>query len=203
MDGWLQSFINYLPEDNLYLPVLLAIAFVEGLPILALVVPGSTLAVFAGFLVIHGKGSLSMLMLVHMAGALSGDLFSFWLGHSYGSRLLRLKSFQKRQAWIKTARRFFLEHGGKSIFFARFLGPIRGITPFVAGMSGMSGRAFSGYALISAVLWGISYPALGFLGGSSWQQAQGLTARFGLLILLLLVITLLRYALRRYFRNAK
>lgn len=200
MEGWLQGFINYLPGDNLYLLVLLVVAFTEALPIFALVVPGSTLAVFAGFLVIHGKGSLILLMLVHMTGALLGDLFSFWMGHSYGSRLLRLKSFQKRQDWIKTARRFFHEHGGKSIFFARFLGPIRGITPFVAGLSGMPGRAFSGYALISAILWGISYPALGYLGGSSWQQAQSLTTRFGLLILLLLVITILRYVLRRTFK---
>jgi undecaprenyl-diphosphatase len=173
------------------------IAFTESLPMLGLLMPGSTLVVLAGFLVFQGKGSLPELMLASTAGALLGDLFSYWLGTHFGGRLLVSRSFQKHHKLIKQAERFFISHGGKSILFARFLGPIRGITPFIAGLSSMPGRPFCRYSLISAILWGLVYPGLGFLGGASWQQAQSLTTRFGLLVALLLLVTIAHFWLRR------
>lgn len=201
MENWLQQFLQMLPVGSLYLLLLCLIAFVEALPVFNLVVPGSTIAVFAGYLVLHGKGSLLVLILVHMAGSFLGDLASFWLGFYFGSRLLKLRSFQKRQRLFQLSERFFLDHGGKSIFFARFIGPLRGFTPFIAGLSDMPRRSFIGYALFSAVLWGIAYPGLGFLGGSSWQQAQSMTTRFGIIVMALLVVTLLQHFMRRYIKR--
>ena len=201
MEYWLQHFIGFLPEGTTYLLALFLVAFCESLPMIGLLIPGSTLIVFAGFLVLHGKCSFILLSTVTITGALLGDLFSFWLGFYYGSKLLRLRSFQKHHRLVKRSELFFVDHGGKSIFFARFLGPIRGIIPFIAGLSSLPGRPFCFYALISAISWGICYPGVGYLGGSSWQQAQSLSAKFGLVILGLLLITLLNYWIRRNFRK--
>jgi len=201
MENWLQQFIGLLPDGGSYLLLLFLVAFAESLPLVGLIVPGSTLIVFAGFLASHGKCSFLLLGVMTATGALLGDLFSFWLGYYYGTKLLRLRSFQKHHQLVKRSERFFVDHGGKSIFFARFLGPIRGITPFIAGLSGMPGRSFSLYALISAVLWGICYPGLGYLGGSSWQNAQSLSAKFGLVMILILVATMLHYWIRRNFKK--
>jgi undecaprenyl-diphosphatase len=197
MESWLQQSIEWLPGGAIYLLLLFLIAFLESLPMIGLLMPGSTLVVLAGFLVVHGKGSLLPLMFVTACGALLGDLLSYWLGNHLGERLLALRSFQKHRKLVTQSERFFYNHGGKSIFFARFLGPIRGITPFIAGLSRMSARPFGVYAVISAILWGICYPGLGYLGGASWQQAQSLSARFGLVILAALVVTVLHYCLKR------
>ena len=197
MEPWLQKIIAWLPGEVWYLAVTALVTFAESLPIIGLLVPGSTLIVFAGLLAFHGKSTLLGLMIVAMAGAFLGDLLSFRLGTRYGSILLRMGIFQSRRRLVKQAETFFVLHGGKSIFFARFLGPIRGITPFIAGLSGMPAGSFRIYTLISALLWGISYPALGYLGGSSWQHAQSLTARFGLVIVILLIATLLHYWIKK------
>lgn len=202
MELWLQKIISILPDGNVYLFLLFIFAFAEALPIFGLIVPGSTLAVFAGFLVIQGKCALSSLILIHISGALAGDLLSFWLGYYYGSNWLKLRSFQRYRQLVIRSEEFFLNHGGKSIFFARFLGPIRGITPFIAGLSGMPGRLFSGYALVSAALWGISYPGLGYLGGKSWQQAQSLSSRFGLLIIVAFAGTILHHWIRKNIKKS-
>ncbi|MFK5926711.1 MAG: DedA family protein [Desulfuromusa sp.] len=201
MESWLQQFIGFLPDGIIYLLVLFLVAFSESLPVIGLLVPGSTLVVFAGFLVLHGKCSFISLALVTTGGALVGDLLSFWLGFYYGSKLLKLRNFQKHHNLVKRSQQFFVDHGGKSIFFARFLGPIRGITPFIAGLSGLPGRPFCSYALISAILWGICYPGLGYLGGSSWQHAQSLSAKFGLIIVVILLATLLHYWIRSNFKK--
>ncbi len=202
MEAWLQEFIHLLPEGISYYLLLFLIALSESLPIVGLLMPGSTLVVLAGFLAFNSKGLFLPLMLSTTAGALLGDLLSFWLGNRFGSRMLTMKSFQKHHQLIQQSERFFCTHGGESIFFARFLGPIRGITPFIAGLSNMPGRALSIYALISAILWGISYLGIGYLGGASWQQAQSLSTRFGLLILLALTVTLIHYWLRRSLKSS-
>lgn len=197
MESWLQQLLECLPEGYTYLALLLFVAFFESLPIIGLLMPGSTLVVFAGFLTVHGKGSLPLLMAVCTIGALIGDLVSYWMGGRMGPQLLSKKSFLKRKNLIIQAEIFFAQHGGKSLFFARFLGPFRGITPFVAGGARMTPYPFFNYTLISSVLWGISYPGIGFLGAASWEYAQDLTTRFGLLIGLALIVTILHALLRR------
>jgi len=190
METWLQQLIEWLPEGGLYLVLLLFIAFFESLPIIGLLVPGSTLVVLAGFLTVHGKGSLPLVIIFCTVGALVGDLVSYWTGARMGKHLLGRKSFRKRKKLITRSQNFFVEHGGKSLFFARFLGPLRGITPFIAGGARMEPGPVINYTLISAVLWGISYPGIGYLGGASWEYTQDLTTRFGLLIGLALIIAI-------------
>lgn len=197
METWLQQLIELLPEGGGYYLILLLIAFAESLPMVGLLVPGSTLIVLAGFLIFHGKGLFLLILLSTTIGALLGDLLSYWLGMRFGSKMLTLRSFRKHHRLFRQSEQFFCTHGGKSLFFARFLGPIRGITPFIAGLSKMPGRQLCFYTTISAILWGISYPGLGYLGGASWQHAQSLSTRFGLLILLALAVTIIHYWLRR------
>ncbi len=197
MAAWLQQLIQMLPQGFSYYLLLFLIAFCESLPMLGLLMPGSTLIVLAGFLIYHGKGYFLPIMFCTTIGALLGDLLSYWLGNRYGSKILQMRSFRKHRLLVKQSEQFFCAHGGKSIFFARFLGPIRGITPFIAGLSSMPARPFACYALISAILWGITYPGLGYLGGASWQQAESFSTRFGLLILLALAATIIHYRLRR------
>ena len=177
--------------------LLLFITFFESLPIIGLLMPGSTLVVLAGFLTVHDKGSLPLVIISCTLGALLGDLVSYWAGARMGERLMRKKSFRKRRALIKRAQSFFTEHGGKSLFFARFLGPLRGITPFIAGGARMEPRQAIHYTLISAVLWGLAYPGVGYLGGASWAYAQDLSTRLGLLIGLALIVAVSHALLMR------
>ena len=41
-----------------------------------------------------------------------------------------------------------------------------------------------GWAVISGLLWGVAYPGIGYLGGSSWELARDLSGGFGFVILL-------------------
>src|SRR3546814_7581753 len=45
--------------------------------------------------------------------------------------------FQKHPELVGNGRRFFLKHGPYSILLARFLGPLRAVTPSLAAASGM------------------------------------------------------------------
>ncbi len=209
MELWLQDIFNLLPGGMFFIVAVLVIAFLEALVGIGLIMPGSVLTVFSGWLAFQGKASIVAIMAAAGVGAMLGDLLSYWLGARFGVHLWQWSLLKKRQDLLHLTELFFFEHGGKSIFFGRFLGPIRGLVPFVAGASHMRPALFSLYATVSGVLWGISYPGLGFLGGTSWQRAETLAGRLGLLMALALVVVLLVAWLRHKLlpaqavRNAK
>ena len=200
MEDLIQQIVLYLPEGSRYYLIIFLVAFAESLPFTGLIVPGSTIIVLSGFLVVSDKGDLGLLMLMATLGALMGDLLGLWLGKRYGSMIAQTRLLKRRRKLVRYSQKFFVAHGGKSLFFARFLGPIRGIVPFVAGLSQIQTRAACIYIVISAVLWGISYPAIGYLGGSSLQQAQTLGARFGIAVFVLLLMVIVHYQVKKLFK---
>jgi undecaprenyl-diphosphatase len=200
MEYWMQQLIAILPDGAVYFTLIALVAFLESIPLLGLAMPGSTLIVLAGFLAAQGKGDMTNLILFSASGAFLGDFVSYWLGGRLGKRLLITPWLLKRQQKLQEAEAFFVEHGGKSLFYARFLGPIRGTIPFLAGMARMRAAFFCRTSLLNAILWGIAYPGLGYLGGESWQRAGDLTSRLGLIILLAFAASLFHIWLKRKTR---
>ena len=188
MEQWLLESFDWLPTGGIYYALIGAISFFESLAVIGILCPGSVLIVFAGFLAAHGKGNFSMLVAVAACGSLAGDLLSYLLGARYGSTLINLRLMHKRKVLMRNAQIFFLEHGGKSVFFGRFIGFLRPFIPFVAGTARMRPGIFFFYALVSAILWGIAYPGLGYFFAASWKMVQVWTGRFSLLLTILLIL---------------
>jgi undecaprenyl-diphosphatase len=201
METWLQQFFELLPSGANYYFLIGLIAFGESLVAVGLLLPGSTLCVFAGFLALHGKGDILTLVIVAAIGSFLGDFLSYLLGARFGGSLLKTRLLARRLDMVRHAEIFFAEHGGKSVFFGRFFGPIRGFIPFVAGGAGMRPGAFLAYAFISAILWGLAYPGVGYLAGVSWQNVQRWTGRFSIIIALLLAATITFVWLRKRYLN--
>ncbi len=200
MEAWLQNLFELIPTGATYYAAIGIVAFLESLVAAGVIIPGSSLILFAGFLALHGRGEILLIIPIAMLGAFLGDLVSFWLGARFGERLLWTKLFQKRKKFLHQAEQFFIVHGGKSVFFGRFFGPVRGFIPFVAGCAQMSPRAFTLYAFISAVLWGFAYPGLGYLAGYSWANVETWASRLTLLITFFLIIFIFIFILRRRLR---
>ncbi|MBW6511749.1 MAG: DedA family protein [Desulfuromonadaceae bacterium] len=200
MAEWLQQLFSLLPESGLYVLLIGLIAFCESLVGIGLIVPGSTLTVFAGFLALHGKGDIGSIMCVAALGSFCGDVVSYWLGARFGPYLVTSRLLRSRTTLYRKTELFFLEHGGKSIFFGRFIGPIRGFTPFVAGGARMRPGSFLAWTAVSVVLWGLAYPGLGYAAGASWKNVQDWTGRLTIFIGMAVVITVLWIWGRRKIR---
>lgn len=198
METWLRDIFAWLPTGAPYYSIIGLIALFESLAVVGIFVPGSVLIVFAGFLAAHGQGELLPLIIVCALGSLGGDLFSYYLGARLGGSLRQRPLFLKRQALLQKAQLFFAAHGGKSVFAGRFVGFLRPFIPFVAGSAHMPPLAFSLWALVSAILWGIAYPGLGYLFAASWQLVEVWTGRFSLLILVLVLLFIANALFWRY-----
>ena len=198
MEDWLRDIFAWLPDGWRYSLLVGVVAYLESLPVLGLLVPGSTLILFAGFLALHGKGTIASVMVISTLGAILGDLSSYAIGARAGDALLQSRLLRQRIELVRKAELFFAAHGGKSVLFARFVGPVRGFVPFIAGCARMRPAPLACYVLFSGVLWGLAYPGLGYLAGASWQRVELWSGRFSLLIVAVVAATVLGIWGRRF-----
>jgi membrane protein DedA with SNARE-associated domain/membrane-associated phospholipid phosphatase len=159
----------------------------ESLALVGLVVPGTVIMFGFGALVAAGSLGLAPVLLLAAAGAVAGDGISYWLGRHYRDGLRRVWPFRRYPEMLKRGELFFRRHGGKSILFGRFVGPVRPVIPVVAGMLGMSPISFGVVNVLSAMGWAVAYLLPGVLFGTSLALAGTVSSRLAVLALILLV----------------
>ncbi len=164
------------------------IAFSESFAFVGLFVPGAVFAVTAGFLAARGLFDFQALALAGAAGAILADLASYYLARIYGSRITGGKLYIKYQPYLERGNRFIEKHGGKSVFLGRFVGFIRPVVPFLAGLLSMNPLKFAIYAAVSGILWAYTYIGAGYLFGESWKVVEAWTGKLSILFLLIIFI---------------
>lgn len=165
--------------------VVFFVAFSESLALVGLFMPGAVLMFAIGALI--GGGSLSFWPTAAWAaaGAIAGDGVSFWLGRRYHQQLKVMWPFRTHPRLVGRATDFFYRHGGKSILFGRFIGPIRPVIPAVAGMLDMPTGRFVLTNVISALLWAPAYLLPGMVFGASVGLAAEVATRLAILVVVL------------------
>lgn len=95
------------------------------------------------------------------AGSIVGNIAGFWIGREGGYRLLLYYGHYIRltEGKIKVGQYLFLRHGGKIIFFARFVAVLRVFAPILAGANRMSWSRFLQFNAAGAVIWATLYGA--------------------------------------------
>jgi membrane protein DedA with SNARE-associated domain len=152
-----------------YLAVFAVIA-IESLGIPA---PGETMlvtaAVYAG--ATHNL-EIAGVIGAAIAGAVIGDNIGYAVGRRGGYRLL-LKHGPKiriRERHIKVARYMFDRHGGKVVFFGRFVAILRTYAAFLAGVGHMEWRRFLAYNAAGGIVWALIFGLAGFYGQKAFER---------------------------------
>jgi undecaprenyl-diphosphatase len=187
MTETLTTLIDWLSQHPQWIAAAIGItAFIEALAMIGVVIPG--VAVLYGGAALAGSLGLSLwdCLLAAMVGAVIGDGLSFLLGRYAHQPLLRRWPFRQHPAWLHRGQAFIERHGAASIVIGRFVGPIRPVLPFVAGMLQLSPRRFVTINIAAAALWSPAYILPGYLFGHIGRVGLEQTANSGLLNLLLL-----------------
>ncbi len=178
--------------------------FLESSAFLGVLVPGETVVVLAGFLASHGYLELGYCMIVIALGAILGDSTGYALGKAFGrdyfSRHERLFLFRREH--LQKVEGYFARHGGKTVFWARFVHLLRALTPFTAGMSAMPYGRFALFNVAGAIIWTVCFISLGYFFGQSWQFVEKWAGRAGVFALfMILVIALFVYLYEKLSEN--
>ncbi len=145
---------------------------------LGFIAPGEFTIILGG--VLAGEGTLSIQLLIGIVwvSIVIGDSIGFFIGHRYGRNLLvrhgpKIRLSEERLQQVEA---YFQRHGGKTIFFGRWVGFVRPLMPFTAGSSGMPYRRFLPYDVLSAGLFGTTFTVLGYI---FWRNINTVTAVAG------------------------
>ena len=161
IDGWLESY-GYL--------VVFVLVMLEsiGLP-----VPGETAligaALYAGS---TGKLEIWGVIAVAIAGAIIGDNIGFSIGRYGGARLL-LRHGHKiglHEGRLKIGIWLFRRHGGKVVFWGRFVSILRTYAAFLAGANQMAWGRFLVFNAAGAVVWATAFGVAYYVFGSALQK---------------------------------
>jgi membrane protein DedA with SNARE-associated domain len=123
-------------------------------------VPGETMlitaAVFAGT---TGQLNVADVVLAAIFGAIAGDNAGFLIGRTVGFRWLvrhrsRLRLTTRR---LKLGQYLFLRHGGKVVFFGRFVAILRVLAALLAGLNCMTWGRFLLFNALGAIVWAGAY----------------------------------------------
>lgn len=202
MSGLIGAVMQWAGEHAYLAGLIVAlIACAESLAFVGLVVPGAVMMLGAGALVGAGVLGFWSTLVWAVAGAVLGDGVSYWLGHRYRDRLRGLWPLRRHPEWVSRGEEFIHRHGGKSILFGRFAGPVRPIVPVVAGMLGMRPSTFYTMNVVSALAWAPAHLLPGMAFGASLALAGEVAARLAaLLALLVAMMWLVVWITRRLFQ---
>ena len=161
VDGWLSSY-GYL--------VVFLLVMIEsiGVP-----VPGETAligaALYAGS---TGKLEIEWVIAVAIAGAIIGDNIGYSLGRYGGARVL-LKHGHKihlHEGRLKIGIWLFRRHGGKVVFWGRFISILRTYAAFLAGTNQMPWGRFLVFNAAGAVVWATLFGVAYYVFGSALEK---------------------------------
>jgi len=142
--------------------VVFTLAMSESLAVVGLFIPGFVVMGIVGGLISAEVLELVPTLLWAIAGAVVGDGVSYYIGHYFKEQLPHVWPFRRFPQWLERGKKFFIDHGGKSIVIGRFVGPVRPFIPVVAGMMNMKPRNFLVANVLSAIIWAPVYMLPGF-----------------------------------------
>ena len=176
----IKPVIDYLHQHpHTAFIVAFLVAFLESLPVIGTVIPGSitmtAMGTMIGSTVLPAYTTFGWAIL----GALCGDTVSYLIGYRYYATLRNVWPLKKYPKLFSYGEAFFKKHGGKSILIGRFVGPMRSAIPLVAGILQMGKTRFFSSAFPSAVLWALAYMLPGVLiGAISQEMPHGKSTEF-------------------------
>ncbi|MGP8231286.1 MAG: DedA family protein [Methylovirgula sp.] len=149
--------------------------------------PGETAlvlaAVYAGA---TGRLDIATVLLVAIAGGIVGGTGGYWIGRSVGTEFLA-----KYGRWIgltenrlALGRHLFQSHGGKIVFFGRFVAVLRVVAALLAGLNRYDFRLFFLFNAAGVAAWALIMGLGGYFFGDAMTRVSGPLGIFGLVFAL-------------------
>jgi membrane protein DedA with SNARE-associated domain len=181
------STLTHLLASYGYLAVLLFVAIEStGIPF-----PGETMLLVAAIAAgTTHRLSIAWVIVAAASGAILGDNLGFWVGREGGYRLLRRygRSIHVEEQRLKLGQYLFLKHGGKVVFFGRFVAVLRAWAAFLVGTNRMHWPRFLLFNAAGAFVWVTLYGLGGYFLSDNIHRLVGPVGIVFLVLAVLLII---------------
>ena len=152
-----------------------AVFLLVGAESIGVPLPGETILITAGIYAgtTHNL-SVWLIFAVAAAAAVIGDNIGFWIGDKGGYRLLHRygRYIRVDETKIKVGRLIFDRHGGKVVFFGRFVSVLRTYAAFLSGTLKMPWRRFLPFNAAGGIIWAAIYSFVPYVVGNAIHSAS-------------------------------
>jgi membrane protein DedA with SNARE-associated domain len=169
LDGaWIHDIVTYYGYAAVFIIVMLESA---GIPL-----PGETVLVSAAAYAGH-RHSLdpAWIIIFAAAGAIIGDNLGFWAGREFGPTLLskwgHVIGLDERKR--KLGQYLFARHGGKIVFFGRFVALLRAFAAVLAGANRVPPLRFFFFNAAGGIVWAAIFGTGGYVLGEGIRRIAG------------------------------
>ena len=150
--------------------------------------PGETALIAAAILAAKGHYSIVEVIVVAALAAIIGDNAGYWIGRTGGRALLErwgpIRRYAERA--LPPGERFFMKHGGKTVFIGRFVSVLRVTAAWLAGITHMTWWRFFLWNAAGGIIWATLVSLLAYYFGKAAADAvasYGLYALGGIVVL--------------------
>lgn len=195
----MESFSSLITQFLLTIPVsiqffmLALFSFAEGLPVIGTVLPGGTIAIFAGTLVQEGLLSPVTTSLVIALSSFFGEMTGFLISKKFRHlRWIRaiVENEKHQRKWD-----LFDRHLAIITIFGKMIPVVRSAPSILAAVRGIKTRKYIFYSFIGSVLWAV----VGVYAGKLLDDFFGKKAVF--LIFAIFVTSILFVVVRMVIKN--
>jgi membrane protein DedA with SNARE-associated domain len=153
------------------LPLLFVVIMLEsfGLPL-----PGETALIAFGVLASQGHYTIVEVIVAAAAAAIVGDNLGYWLIGRWGGRSLFEKWGPARryaERFLPAAERLMKKHGGKIVFFGRFITVLRYTAAWAAGIARMPWWEFLFWNAAGGICWATGVGLVAYYAGNAAADA--------------------------------
>ncbi len=176
-----------------------AVFLFVGIESIGIPFPGETMLIVAA--IFAGKTHQLSIVLVIVAaacGAIVGDNIGFWIGREGGYLVLRRYGkyigFNERK--LKVGIYLFRRHGGKVVFFGRFVAVLRAWAAFLAGVNRMLWGRFLLFNALGGIVWATIYGLGGYFLGENIHRLVGPVGTVTIVLAVIIIIASLVFVWR-------
>ena len=155
--------------------------------------PGETALITAALLAQPSQAhhfSIVAVIAVAAVAAIVGDNVGYAAGRYGGRELLDrwgpIARYAQRS--LPPAERYFARHGGKSVFFGRFIAVLRVTVAWLAGITRMRWWRFFAYNAAGGIVWATSIGLLAYYVGRAAADAISKYGLYAVVVLAVLVV---------------
>lgn len=172
----------------------LAVLVFVGIESIGIPFPGETMLLLAAIYAGTTHHLFIPLVIVAAAcGAILGDNIGFWVGREGGYRLLRRygRYIRLDERKVKLGLYLFRKHGGKVVFFGRFVAVLRALAAFLAGTNRMPWPRFLLFNALGGIVWATLYGIGGYLLGNNIHRFTGPVGTITIVLAVLIILVFL------------
>ena len=173
------------------------------LPLMTLEGPVATL--IAATLAALGAFNVFIVLILSIIGDMLGDIILYGLGYKYGMGFVRRvgKYIGITENLVTRMEKYFIRHGGKTIFVVKSTTGLCWATFTAAGIVKMPFKKFVLYSFLGGIVWSSFLVIMGYFYGYLWREISKNIKWIGWVVSIVAIITYIVITLYKKWKSKK